>query len=33
MDPGSVTSPAMWSNRTVIPYFIVSPEEEKRTRV
>lgn len=29
MDPGSVAGHAIWSNRTVIPYFIVSPEEER----
>lgn len=25
-----MTGPAMWSSRTVIPYFLVSPEVEKR---
>jgi len=33
MDPGSVTGPTMQSNKTVIPYFIVSPEDINRTRV
>jgi hypothetical protein len=30
MDPWSVTGPAMQSKQTEIPYFIASPEEEKK---